>query len=91
MSCRAILRWPNGSPWGHLATVGHDGGLPRFAGFVRMDDPRVRALLDRVSVRHVDGDMLEVHFTTESELPTVHDRAPRPAHGRTGRPSPTRT
>ncbi|MEU5852037.1 hypothetical protein [Saccharopolyspora shandongensis] len=69
MSRRAILRWPNGSDWGHLATVPDDGGAPRFAGFVRMTDPRVLALLDRVPPRRADGDMWEAHFTAaEFEL-----------------------
>ncbi|TDD56686.1 hypothetical protein [Saccharopolyspora elongata] len=69
MSRRAILRWPNGSDWGHLATVPEDGGSPRFAGFVRMTDPRVQALLARVPPRRADGDIWEAHFTAaESEL-----------------------
>ncbi|MBB5154212.1 hypothetical protein [Saccharopolyspora phatthalungensis] len=69
MSRRAILRWPNGSDWGHLATVPDDGGLPRFAGFVRMTDQRVQHLLARTTARPADGDMWEIHFTfAECEL-----------------------
>ncbi|MGP4018528.1 hypothetical protein [Saccharopolyspora sp. 5N708] len=69
MSSRAILRWPNGSDWGHLATVPEDGGLPRFAGFVRMTDPRVAALLTKIEPRWAADEMWEVHFTAaESEL-----------------------
>ncbi|MGI8309323.1 hypothetical protein [Saccharopolyspora sp. ASAGF58] len=61
---RAILRWPNGSDWGHLATVSDDGGLPQFAGFVQMSDPRVQDLLARIAPRPAGGDMWEAHFTT---------------------------
>ncbi|MDA3629701.1 hypothetical protein [Saccharopolyspora oryzae] len=69
MTRRAVLRWPNGSDWGHLAEVPDEGGLPRFTGFVRMTDPRVRALIAGNTPQPVDDDMWEVHFTAaETEL-----------------------
>jgi hypothetical protein len=69
VSRRAILRWPKGSDWGHLAVGPEDGGLPQFAGFVRMTDPLVQDLLAQIAARPAGGDMLEVHFTAaESEL-----------------------
>ncbi|MER7077567.1 hypothetical protein SAMN02982929_04404 [Saccharopolyspora kobensis] len=69
MSRRAILRWPHGSEWGHLAEVPDGGGLPRFTGFVRMTDPRVQTLITLVEPQPADEGMWEVHFTAaESEL-----------------------
>ncbi|WP_380575327.1 hypothetical protein [Saccharopolyspora hordei] len=69
MTRRAILRWPHGSEWGHLAEVPDDGGLPRFTGFVRMTDPRVQALVTRYEPQRTDDGMWELHFSaTESEL-----------------------
>ncbi|MER7010545.1 hypothetical protein ABT324_03840 [Saccharopolyspora sp. NPDC000359] len=69
MSRRVVLRWPNGSEWGHLAEVPDEGGLPRFTGFIRMTDPRVQDLISRVEPQRADGDMWEVHFSAaETEL-----------------------
>ena len=67
MSQFALLRWPDGSGWGHVSVRTEHSGLPRFVGFVRIDDPRVQELLDRTGPPIAEGDMLEVEFPV-SEL-----------------------
>ncbi len=62
---RAILRWPDGGDWGHVAVPG-ETGLPRFAGFVRMADPLVLELLTVSTASRVDNDFWEVHFAAEA-------------------------
>jgi hypothetical protein len=70
MTRRATLRWPRGEDWGYL-TIRAEDGSAQFAGFVRMVDERVQALVEVAGTDAPRGDMCEVQFSLDERTPLV--------------------